>query len=503
MPAKPDRADISRGIALMSGMRASWIDGRAVDGDGKIMSHRNPANDADLGDTVMADARTVDLAISSARRCFEGGWGLLSPYDRKKLLLGYADLIDKHADELTLLEMLEVGRPSTDAAALNASAGDIIRTYAAKIDTVHGDMFRSEERRMGVVLRRPRGVVGAIVPWNVPVMNVLLRLAPALAAGNTIVVKASELCPRTTLLLARLASQAGLPNGAFNVVIGAGPVAGARLAEHPDLNLVAFTGSSATGHAVARAAASTSFKPVLLECGGKSPQIVLDDAFDDERIWPLLFFSAFWNTGQWCVAKTRLLIPRARERQAIDGLMTAAREWRIGDPADPETRLGPLASRAQLARVRGYYAKAGALGEVIDLGCPRGDTQSEGYYALPSIATGLPRGSILQKEEVFGPLMTVELFDGLDDAIGLANDTEFGLSASVWTARSDHGYKLARNIRAGGVSIFSSVDAARSTGPELGTARYFEPQKESGLGIDGGEHGYLAYTTPQSLYFHN
>lgn len=500
---KPKRADISRGIALMAGMRASWIDGRTVDSRGEVMSHRNPANDADLGNTEMADARTVDLAVSSARRCFEGSWGLLSPYDRKKLLLAYADFIDEHADELTLLEMLEVGRPSADAAALNASAGDILRTYAAKIDSVNGDMFRSEDRRMGVVLRRARGVVGAIVPWNVPVMNVLLRVAPALAAGNTIVVKASELCPRTTLLLARLASEAGLPDGAFNVVIGAGPVAGTRLAEHPDLNLVVFTGSSATGHAVARAAASTTFKPVLLECGGKSPQVVLDDAFDDERIWPLLFFSAFWNTGQWCVAKTRLLIPREREQQAIDGLMTAAREWQIGDPADSDTRLGPVASRAQLARVQGYYAKAGAMGEVTDLGCPRGSTQSDGYYVSPSIVTGLPRGSVLQKEEVFGPLMTVELFDDLDDAIALANDTDFGLSASVWTARSDRGYKLARNIRAGGVSIFSSVDAARSTGPELGTARYFEPQKESGLGVDGGEHGYLAYTTPQSLYFHN
>lgn len=498
-----NRADISRGTALMTSLRASWINGRTVDGGGSAMAHRNPANDADLGDTEAADVGIVDLAVSSARRCFECSWDLLSPYDRKKLLLSYANLIDEHAEELTLLEMLEVGRPGTDAAGLNASAGDILRSYASKIDTVNGDMFRSEDRRMGVVLRRARGVVGAIVPWNVPVMNVLLRVAPALAAGNTIVVKASELCPRTTLLLARLATDAGLPDGAFNVVIGEGPVAGARLAEHPDLNLVAFTGSSVTGHAVARAAASTSFKPVLLECGGKSPQVVLDDAFDDERIWPLLFFSAFWNTGQWCVAKTRLLIPRGREQQAIDGLIAAARDWQVGDPADASTRLGPIASRAQLARVHGYYTAASATGELVDLGCPRGNTDSSGYYVSPSIVTGLPRGSVLQTEEVFGPLMTVELFDDLDDAIALANDTAFGLSASVWTARSDHGYKLARNIRAGGVSIFSSVDAARSTGPELGTARYFEPQKESGLGVDGGEQGYLAYTTPQSLYFHN
>lgn len=496
-------ADVSRGLSLIGTMRASWIDGRFVEGDGDMMSHRNPANDADLGDTEMADARIVDLAVQSARACFEQSWGRLAPYDRKTVLLAYADLIDAHADELTLLEMLEVGRPSADAAALNASAGGVIRTYAAKIDTIHGDMFRSEERRMGVILRRPRGVVGAIVPWNVPVMNVLLRTAPALAAGNTVVVKPSELSPRSALLLARLAAEAGLPDGAFNVVLGSGSVAGAHLAAHPDLNLVAFTGSSATGHAIAQAAASTTFKPVLLECGGKSPQIVLEDAMEDERIWSNLFFSAFWNTGQWCVAKTRLLIPRAREQQALDGLRAAALAWQVGDPADPATRLGPIASRAQLARVQGYYDKAGRLGTVVDLGCPRGQADRAGYYVSPSVVTGLDRGSILQKEEVFGPLMTIEVFDDLDDAIALANDTDFGLSASIWTARSDHGYKIARNIRAGGIAIYSSVDAAKASGPELGTARYFEPQKESGLGIDGGEHGYLAYTTAQSLYFHN
>lgn len=500
---KAARADVERGLALIGSMNASWIDGRFAAGGKGRMAHRNPANDADLGDTEMADARLVDLAVASARRCQTEAWGRLAPHQRKTALLAYADLIDAHADELTLLEMLEIGRPVADAAALNETAGGIIRTYAAKIDTIHGDMFRSEERRMGVVLRRPRGVVGAIVPWNVPGMNVLLRIAPALAAGNTIVVKPSELCPRSALLLARLASEAGLPDGAFNVVLGSGTDAGAHLAAHPGLDLVAFTGSSATGHAIARAAASTSFKPALLECGGKSPQIVLDDAFGDARIWSNLFFSAFWNTGQWCVAKTRLLIPRAHERLAIDGLTAAAAAWQVGDPADPRTRLGPLASRAQYARVESYRQQASQLGDLIDLGCPQGAVDEAGCYVSPSIVTGLPKGSVLQREEVFGPLMTIELFDDLDEAVALANDTDFGLSASIWTARSDQAYKLARAIKAGGISIFSSVEAAQTSGPELGSARYFEPQKESGLGIDGGDQGYLAYTTAQSLYFHN
>ena len=492
------------GMQLMAGMRSSWIDGRPFDGVGNgRMGHRNPANGDNLGDTDEADAALVDQAVVSARACYERAWGRLTPFERKTLLLRFAQVVDDHASELSLLEMLEVGRPISDAGALNAGAGNLIRTYAAKIDTVHGDMFRAEERRMGVVMRRPRGVVGAIIPWNVPGMNVLLRVAPALAAGNTIVIKTSELCPRVALLLARCATEAGLPDGAFNVVLGAGSVAGAALAGHHDLNLVAFTGSTQTGHAVAQAAARTSFKPVLLECGGKSPQVVLDDVFDDVGIWNSLFFAAFWNTGQWCVAKTRLIIPRSRERDAIDGLSAAAKAWQVGDPSDPATRLGPLASRSQHDRVSTYFDKARSLGDVIDLGCPRGETDAQGCYISPSVVVGLPSGSVLSKEEVFGPLMTIELFDDIDHAIELANDTDFGLSASIWTARSDYGYKLARNIKAGGVAVYSSSEAAKASGPELGTARYFEPQKQSGMGLDGGEPGYLAYTTAQSIYFHN
>lgn len=481
----------------------SWIDGKFAAPASRAMQHLNPADASDLGDTCMLDATGVDAAVRSARRCFATSWGRLQGIERKRLLHAFADEIARHSAQLSWLETLEVGRPTRDANQLNAGADQLVRTYANMIDRVHGDLFDAADQRLGIVWRRARGVVAAIAPWNVPVMNVLLRVAPALAAGNTIVVKPSELSPRSAIFLAQLATRAGIPDGAFNVVLGSGAEAGHALASHADVNLVAFTGSSRTGMAIARAATEASLKPVLLECGGKSSQVILEDAFEDPAIWNSIFFSAYWNSGQWCVAKTRLLVPRALQQMAVEGLRAAAAHWNVGDPARPETRLGPLASALQRERVEAYFASARQLGEVVDLGCVRHSVDSRGSYAYPSVVCGLPRGSKISKEEVFGPLMTVEGFDGIDDAIALANDTDFGLSASIWTNRSDHGFKLARSIEAGGVSVYASADAAKQSGPVLGSSRYFEPRKQSGYGVDGGLPGYLAYTSAQSVAFFN
>jgi acyl-CoA reductase-like NAD-dependent aldehyde dehydrogenase len=497
----PKAAPLS--VEQVRALNRSWVDGCLVEATSRFMQHLNPADASDLGDTCVADAAAVDVAVRSARRCFAESWGRLPGTERKRLLHSFADEVAKHSAELSLLETLEVGRPTSDANQLNGVAAQLVRTYANMIDRVHGDLFDAEDRRLGVVWRRARGVVAAIVPWNVPVMNVLLRVAPALAAGNTIVVKPSENSPRAALFLAQLAAKAGIPDGAFNVVLGSGAEAGNALASHSDVNLVTFTGSSKTGMAIARAAADASLKPVLLECGGKSSQVILEDAFEDPAVWNSIFFSAFWNSGQWCVAKTRMLVPRALQQKAVDGLRAAAAHWNVGDPARAETKLGPLASALQRERVQAYFSVASQLGEVVDLGCARDTIDDRGYYAFPSVVCGLPRGSRMSKEEVFGPLMTVEGFDGIDDAIALANDTEFGLSASIWTNRSDFGFKLARSIEAGGVWVYSSAEAAKQSGPVLGTSRYFEPRKQSGYGVDGGVPGYLVYTSAQSVGFFN
>jgi acyl-CoA reductase-like NAD-dependent aldehyde dehydrogenase len=484
---------------LLDRYRRSWIDGRDwTEADGAVASV-NPANGASLGETETVGAAGVDAAVASARRAF-ATWGRLPLAERSRMLRIFADAVAAHAHDLAQLEALEVGRPLGDAAMVIGMAPDMLRRYAGMAERAQGDLVAAEQHQLGVSWRRPRGVVGAIVPWNFPVMNVMMRLAPALAAGNAIVVKPSEYAPRTAVALAQIASEAGLPNGVFNVVLGVGQVAGHALAAHRDVDLITFTGSTATGLAISRAAASETLKPVMMECGGKSPQIVLEDAFEDPAIWHPIFFSGFWNTGQWCAAKTRLLVPKPRVDAAIKGLRTAAAGWRVGDPMEADTRLGPLINAAQRDRVEAFYEEARRAGSIVSLDCPQAELHPEGCFATPSLALGQPRGGTLVREEVFGPLITVEPFEDVDDAIALANDTDYGLMASIWTNRADLGHRLAREVVAGAITIHTSAEAAIRAAPDFVGAS-LEPQKQSGHGIDGGVAGLLAYTTAQSITF--
>jgi acyl-CoA reductase-like NAD-dependent aldehyde dehydrogenase len=489
---KPD------GAQLAGRYKRSWINGRLADEADEVMTHINPSDGSDLGVTHAASADDINAAVASARHAFEGGWGRQTAAQRKGPLLAFANAIAAHVEDLALLEALEVGRPLGDARHLISMAPDMLRRYVAMADHAHGDLIASEERQLAVSVRRPRGVVVAILPWNFPVMGVMMRLAPALAAGNAVIVKPSENAPRTAVLLAALASEAGLPDGLFNVVIGTGPQAGRELASHPDVDLVAFTGSTATGLAITRAAATSTLKPVLLECGGKSPQIVLDDAFDDPSIWGPIFFSSFWNSGQWCAARTRLLVPRSRLQGALAGLIKAAANWRLGDPLQEGTALGPLVNATQRARVQEFFASAHAQGEVVDIGCPSHDLHPAGHFVRPSVAVAPPRGSKVTREEVFGPLLSLEPFDDVADAIRLANDTPYGLMASIWTQRSDLAARLTRNVVAGHITVYSSGEAAASSAPDF-VSSYFEPQKQSGHGVDGGLPGLASYRTAQAI----
>lgn len=482
---------------LLKRYQRSWIAGSDWSDNTGAMASFNPADGSALGEVETVSEAGVNAAVASSRRAF-AAWGRLPALERSRILEQVAAAIAGRVNELALLETLEVGRPLLDATQLNAQAPGILRRYIGMADGVRGDVVTADERQLGLSWRRPRGVVGAILPWNFPVMNVMVRLAPALAAGNTVVVKPSEHAPRAALALAQIATEAGLPEGVFNVVLGDGPVAGQALAAHPDVDLVTFTGSTATGLAISRAAATTTLKPVLLECGGKSPQIVLDDCFDDPGIWQPVFFSSFWNSGQWCAAKTRLLVPRARLEQALDGLQGAAAAWAVGDPMAAETRLGPLVNTAQQDRVLEYFDVARREGTVVELDCPRDTMTEKGCYVAPAVALEQPRGSRVTREEVFGPLLTVEAFDGIDDAIALANASDYGLMASIWTNRMDIGYRMARQITAGGLTITSSAEAAMASVPDIAGA-CLEPQKQSGYGPDGGSQGLWAYTTSQSL----
>jgi acyl-CoA reductase-like NAD-dependent aldehyde dehydrogenase len=477
----------------------SWIDGRdrrtgssnfesVVPGTGKILGY---IDDADEG--------TVREAVKAAKLAFTA-WSDAPAGERRACLFAFAEAIGENASKLALLETLEVGRPLGEAEGLiSRVAPGLVRDYAMLIDRVRGDLTAADAQCLGVSWRRPRGVVAAITPWNFPVMNVLVRVAPALAAGNAIIVKPSEFSPRSAVLLAQLAEEAGIPRGVFNVLVGTGNGAGARLVSQPDIDLITFTGSTRTGMNISATAASASLKPVLLECGGKSPQILLDDIFDDQSIWPSIFFSAFWNTGQWCVAKTRLLVPESRLEQTLSGLVAAAAGWKVGDPMNPETRLGPLATSAQFRKYEHYKSIADDEGDLTELPCPEGSLHPGGYFVRPCVVSGLSASSRVVNDEIFGPLLTIQTYRDLDEAVSLSNGTAFGLSASVWTRQADTAHHLARSVQAGNIQIHSSG----RTGAGPGFGGYFEPQKQSGLGVDGGLPGLLAYTTVQSVTFNH
>jgi gamma-glutamyl-gamma-aminobutyraldehyde dehydrogenase len=488
--------------ALLARTCRSWIGGKEWSQCDAEITHLNPANGQSLGASQCLGAEGVDAAVSSARRAFQGDWGRQTTGWRTARLLAFADLIARNVDDLALLESLEVGRPLADARALVAQAPEFIRRYARMAEVCQGDLTAAQARLLTFSWRRPRGVVAAIVPWNFPVMAAIVRIAPALAAGNTVVLKPSENAPRAPRLLASLATEAGLPDGVFNVTLGDGATTGRLLAEHHDVDLVSFTGSTASGLAVSRSAVTVRAKPVILECGGKSPQIMLDDAFDDPAVWQGVFFSAFWNTGQWCAARTRLLVPRSRLAEAIEGLEKVAATWPLGDPLAPTTRLGPLVNAAQRERVLEYFEVARGEGRLQDLGCPSDSLDPAGQFVRPAVVIEPSRGGRITREEVFGPLLTVETFNSVDDALAQANASDYGLMASVWTSRSADAYRFARELEVGCVAVYSSAEAAFSSMQDFVNS-YLEPQKRSGHGVDGGLPGLLAYTTAQSVSLFN
>lgn len=382
----PDSGPNTENLSLLAELRQSWIGGKPWGGAAGTLAHVNPADGGNLGDTELVGEAGVVAAIAAARKCFSDTWGRMTVRERERALHAFAAAVEAQIDRLALLEVLEVGRPISDARAVLALAPQMIHRYASMADRIQGDVIAHQDSQLAVAWRRPRGVVAAIVPWNFPVLAVMMRLAPALAAGNTLVIKPSENSPRSAVLLARIASEAGLPDGTVNVVIGPGMPTGYALAAHPDVDLVAFTGSTRTGLEISRAAATSTLKPVLLECGGKSPQLVLDDAFDDPDIWQPIFFSAFWNTGQWCAAKTRLLVPTPRIAEALEGLQRASRGWRVGDPLRTDTMLGPLVNVRQLERVREFHRTAVSAGRVVELECPAERLHPAGTFMKPSVA---------------------------------------------------------------------------------------------------------------------
>ena len=448
----------------------------------------NPATGAVLANVAACAAADVDFAVEKAREAFDDGrWSRLHPSARKDVLIRFAKLLTRERRDLAIMESLDSGKTIYDCETVDIPETiHVIKWHAELIDKIYDQVAPASDDHLALVVREPVGVVGLVLPWNFPALMLAWKIGPALAAGCSVVVKPALETPLTALRMAELAHEAGVPRGVFNVVTGEGAAVGEPLGRHPDVDAVSFTGSTVTGRRFLHYAADSNLKEVTLELGGKNPAIVLDDAENLDAVAAHVVNGAFWNMGQNCSATSRLIVQKGVKDALLDRIKAHAREWPVGDPLDPETRVGALVSPAHRDKVCSYLD--GTTGkEVVHLG-----GTADGMFVEPTVVE-VPCDDIRAHEEIFGPILSVIEVNSFEEAITVANDTDYGLAASIFTANGKRALRGARMLRAGTVTV-NSYGEGDITTP-------FGGYKTSGFGgRDNGVHAHDQYTSVKTIW---
>lgn len=482
---------------------ASWherasalnIDGRALIGGQRVWAKSeqrfddlSPVDGRNLGPVARCDGADVDAAVAVARAAFEDRrWAGKAPAQRKRVLIRFADLVQQHGPELALLETLDMGKPIKYSQSVDVgAAANCLRWYGEAIDKIYDEIAPTAASSLALITREPVGVVAAIVPWNYPMIMAAWKIAPALAAGNSVVLKPSEKSPLTALRLADLALEAGLPPGVFNVVPGYGHEAGAALGLHMDVDCIAFTGSTRVGKQIMQMAGQSNLKRAWTELGGKSANIVCADCPDLDAAVAAAIGSIYFNQGESCNAPSRLFVEESIKERFLEKALAMMPSFQPGDPLDEATVMGAIVDATQLGTVMGYIDAGKAAGAALLSGGRQVRTESGGFYVEPTLFDRVDSGMSIAREEIFGPVLSVLSFSDIDDAVRQANATPYGLQAAVWSADISKAIQTARALRAGTVHV-NQYDGDDITVP-------FGGYKQSGNGRDKSLHAFDKYT---------
>ncbi len=467
------RAEYKALAADLAPPRTAFIDGKYRAGSGPKFTTINPATGAVLAEISGCDASDVNLAVTKARAAFDQGhWATLHPSARKNVLIRFCKLITHNRRELAVMESLDSGKPILDCETIDIPETiATIKWHAELIDKIYDQMAPAQDDAISMILREPIGVVAAILPWNFPLLMMAWKIGPALAAGNSVIVKPAEQTSLTAMRLAELASEAGIPRGVLQVLPGDGPTVGEPLGRHMDVDMVSFTGSTETGRRFLHYAADSNLKKVVLECGGKNPCVVFDDAENLDHVAAHVVNAAFWNMGENCSAASRLIVHQDVKEVLMKRVLARVRDWKTGDPLDPANHLGCLIDADHTAKVCGYLTGTALVGGT-----------SEGNFVLPTIYE-VGRKDAKAVDEIFGPILSVITVASNDEAVAVANDTRYGLAASVFTANTRNALRAARDIKAGTVTV--------NTYGEGSIATPFGGYKQSGFG--GRDNGLQAH----------